>query len=159
MGLLESVLGTTLLTVIGTVGWRTIAPRPMPLPSDPHPPEVLRAAKRRFIAEMNRRIFHEPQVAPQLQTLRDMVVGWYELKGPVVGVRFVARACCEACYRLDGQQISLLDVRQLIRYVPPVHGERGGKRDCSCTLMPITCGRGSRPQAKESVRASRPILR
>lgn len=159
MGLLESVLGTTLLAAIGAVGIRAIAPRPMPLPTDPPAPEVLATAKRRFIAEMNHRIFNEPQVALQLQTLRDMVVGWYELKGPVIGVRFVARACCEACYQLDGQQVSLLDVRHLVRYVPPVHRERGPKGDCSCTLMPITAGRGGREQAKGAVRSSRPLLR
>ena len=159
MGLLESVLGTTLLTVIGAVGWRAIAPRPTALPTDPPTPENLHAAKKRFIAEMNRRILHEPQIAPQLQTLRDMVVGWYELKGPVVGVRFVARACCEACYKLDGQQLGLLDVSQLVRHVPPVHRERGAKGDCSCTLMPITSGRGSHPEPKGSVGTSRPIFR
>lgn len=159
MGLLESVLGTTLLTVLVALGWKAIAPGPMALPTDPPTPEALHAAKRRFIAEMNRRILHEPQIAPQLQTLRDMVVGWYELKGPVIGVRFVARACCEACYTRDGQQFSLLDIQHLVRHVPPIHRERAGKGDCSCTLMPITAARGSRPQQKGPVGTSRPVLR
>jgi len=159
MGLLESVLGTTLLAAVGAVGIRAIAPRPLPLPTDPHDSEALRLAKKRFIAEMNHRIFHEPQVATQLQTLRDMVVGWYEMKGPVIGVRFVARACCESCYQLDGQQISLLDVRHMVRHVPPVHRERGARGDCTCTLMPITVGRGSHAHTKGAVRSSRPLLR
>jgi hypothetical protein len=159
MGVFEAWLTLAFLLVIMVAGWRVMAYRPEALPTDPPAPERLLSAKRQFITELNRRIAQEPQVALQLQTLRDMVVGWYELKGSVSGVRFVARACCESCYQLDGRQFSLLDVRQLVRLVPPVHREQGLKRDCCCTLMPITVGRGSRPHEKGAVRSTRPLLR
>ncbi len=159
MGTFETWLTLALLLAVAVAVWRVIVYRPQPLATDPLLPDQLVGAKRQFIVEMNRRIAQEPQVALQLATLRDMVVGWYELQGSVSGVRFVARSCCESCYQLDGRQLSLLEVRPLARLVPPVHREQGTKRDCSCTLMPVTIGRGSRPQEKGAVRSSRPLLR
>ncbi len=159
MGTLVIVVGMALLSLLGATVLSAQRRGPKAIPEDPPPSGLLLAAKRRFIAEMNRRIFREPEISPQLQTLRDMVVGWYELKGPVVGVRFVARHCCEVCHRLDGQQVGLLDVSYLVRHVPPIHREHGRQKDCSCTLQPVTVARGRRVHEKGAVRSSRPLLR
>lgn len=120
----------------------------------PHPPQALLNAKKKFIAQMNKRIHHEPQITVQLQTQRDMVVGWYELKGPVTGVRFVAKACCKACDKLDSKIISLLDVASLVKHMPPVHRESGRLKDCCCTLQPVSAA--PPPASKKGGKASKP---
>lgn len=141
---MEMQVSALVMMGLGAIGLGGIAyfvrraGRKQAMPTVPPSAEVLRKAKLRFIAAMNRRIFHEPKIAPQLQPIRDMVVGWYELKGPVVGVRFVAKACCERCKQLDGQQFSLLDVRTLVRHIPPIHQEGGRLKDCTCTLLPVS---------------------
>lgn len=133
------------------------SPRAKPLPEKPPTSDLLYLAKRRFIAEMNRRIFREPEISPQLQTIRDMVVGWYEMRGLVIGVRFVAKDCCLACRKLDGSQISLLDIRYLVPRIPPVHRERGRQNDCSCTLLPVAIPRPARAQTPRAAGMSRPL--
>lgn len=158
MGVFEIGFGAAFLLVVTVAVWRALTSDRSPRPLLPAGVEELRAAKRRFIAQMNRRIGQEPESALQLQTLRDMVVGWYDLEGPVAGACFVARACCEACYDLDGKHVSLLDVHQLVRMIPPLHRAALRNGECGCTLSPVTVARAARVETRAAVGKSRPLL-
>lgn len=104
--------------------------------------KVVSLARKRYVAAIDRRLAKKIDHYSLLLESRNLVNGFYEQKGLVVGVRFaVKQANCAKCKALDGKEVSLLDAEQVAALTPPTHGEvRRGVR-CVTMLIPIQAER------------------
>jgi hypothetical protein len=106
-------------------------------------------ARKRYVAAIDKRLKSDKldQYSVLLDT-RNLVNGYYEQKGQVVGVRFtVKQAHCRRCKVLDGQEFSLLDPVRLAAHTPPMHGEVRRGVHCVATLVAIRAEEGSEKRA------------
>lgn len=116
-------------------------------------PKQLEKAKKRYIALVDKRLSGKIEQYSVLLEARNMVTGFYEQKGQIVGARFsVKQAHCSRCKALDGKEFSLLDPIKLAASTPPLHGEVKRGVYCVATLVPIRAD-AERPKAAAASRA------
>ena len=102
------------------------------------PIQVTRALKR-YVSHMDIRLQKASEIYSSLLGNRNLVAGFYESKGAIIGVRMqVKKAHCKRCRLLDGKEISLLEPEIVASHTPPLHGELSrGKPSCQATLVAI----------------------
>ncbi|MEB3188292.1 MAG: hypothetical protein VKP72_12730 [bacterium] len=102
-------------------------------------PTLLAKALKRYVTRMDVRLRQASEIYSSLLASRNLVAGYYESRGSVIGVRLqVKKAYCNRCRKLDGLEISLLDAEVVASHTPPLHGELGrGKPVCEALLIAI----------------------
>ena len=102
-------------------------------------PTLLTLALKRYVTRMDVRLRQASEIYTSLLANRNLVAGYYESHGSVIGVRLhVKQAYCKRCRKLDGLEISLLDAEVVASHTPPLHGELSrGKPICEATLIAI----------------------
>lgn len=112
-------------------------------------PAAVAKARKRYVAAIDKRLAGKIDHYSLLLDSRNLINGFYEQKGLVVGVRFaVKEAHCARCKALDGKQFSLLEAEKVAAHTPPIHGEvRKGVR-CMTTLIALQAEEASAKLSK-----------
>lgn len=140
--------GLLLVIVLYLVASRFSRPRVSRTRLDP---DRVSKARKRYVSAVDKRLSSDKldQYSVLLDT-RNMVNGFYEQKGQVVGARFsVKSAHCRRCKALDGQEFSLLDPERLAAHTPPLHGEVRRGVHCVATLIPIRAEEAKKAPARK----------